>query len=167
MNIKTKKEKGIRIIPLDECSRYAAICAHWSYGQWFAQRDISFDINLLTYRERAASKTLPRVFIACVDSFPVGMVSVKENDMRSRLDLSPWLSALYVMPEYRKMGFAERLIERVKEHVRSLGAAAVYLFIDVSDEAGLTAYYENSGWAFVGESPDNDGFNAKIYGFDL
>ena len=167
MNIKTKKEKGIQIVPLDECGQYAAICAHWSYGQWFAQRDISFDINLLTYKERAASKALPRVFVICVDSFPVGMVSIKENDMRSRSDLSPWLSALYIMPEYRNRGLGERLIEHAREHIRQLGAAAIHLFIDVLNETNLAAYYEKLGWVFVGESLDNDGFNAKIYRFDL
>ncbi|MCL1911688.1 MAG: GNAT family N-acetyltransferase [Leptospirales bacterium] len=167
MNIKTKKEKGILILPLDECSRYAAICAHWSYGQWAVRRGISFDINLLAYNERAASKTLPRVFVICTDSFPVGMISVKENDMRSRPDLSPWLSALYVMPEYRKAGLGRRLIEHGEEYVRSLGHTVVYLFIDASDESRLTAYYEKLGWVYVGENLDNDGLNVKIYRFDL
>jgi len=167
MNIKTKKEKGIQIFPLDERPQYAAVCAHWSYGQWVARRDVSFDINLLVYQERASSKTLPRTFVICSDSFPAGMVSVKENDMRSRLDLSPWLSALYVMPGYRKKGLAERLVECVKEYARALGFAAIYLFIDVSDESKLTVYYEKSGWIYVGESPDNDGFNARVYKFDL
>ena len=167
MNTKTRKEKGIQIVPLDECRQYAAICAHWSYGQWAAKRDVSFDINLLVYKERAASKVLPRTFVLCIDSFPAGMVSVKENDMRSRSDLGPWLSALYIMPEYREKGFAERLIEYVKEYARTLGFTAIYLFIDVSDESKLAMYYKKLGWAYIGESLDNDGFNAKIYKFDL
>jgi len=167
VSIKIKKEKGIQIVPLDEYSRYAAICAHWSHGQWGVRRDISFDINLLVYEERATSNVLPRVFVIRVDSFPVGMISVKENDMRSRPDLSPWLSALYVMPEYRKTGLGGRIIEYAGGYARSLGYAAIYLFIDVSDESGLKAYYEKLGWIYVGESPDNDGFNAKIYRFDL
>jgi len=95
------------------------------------------------------------------------MVSVKENDMRSRSDLGPWLSALYIMPEYREKGFAERLIEYVKEYARTLGFTAIYLFIDVSDESKLAMYYKKLGWAYIGESLDNDGFNAKIYKFDL
>jgi GNAT superfamily N-acetyltransferase len=167
MNIKAKKEKGIRILSLDERSEYAAICAHWSYGQWAAKKGISFDVNLLAYKDRAASKALTRVFVICVDSFPVGMVSVKENDMRSRPDLTPWLSALYVMPEYRESGLAERLIKHVEEYARSLGFAAIYLFTDISDELRLALYYEKRGWLYIGESPDNDGFNAKVYKLNL
>jgi GNAT superfamily N-acetyltransferase len=167
MTIKTKKETGIQIIPLDECPQYAAICAHWSYGQWGFQRNISFDINLLVYNERAVSNALPRVFVICLDSFPVGMVSVKENDMRNRPDLSPWLSALYIMPEYRKKGLAKRLIECAEEYARLLGYAVIYLFIDAPDESRLTAYYEKLNWLYIGESPDNDGRDVKVYRFDL
>jgi GNAT superfamily N-acetyltransferase len=165
--MKAEKAKGIQIVALHERPAYAAICAHWSYLQWYMERNIPFDVNLLAYAERAKGREIPCVFVACVDSFPAGMVSLKENDMRSRTDIGPWLSALYVMPKYRKAGLGGLLVSRVTEHAGVLGLGGVYLFIDRADEAALSSYYEKRGWTYLEDGIDNDGFPAKIYRFGL
>ena len=165
--MKTIKEIETVILPLDKCPEYAAICAHWSYLQWYLKRDIPFDVNLLAYNQRAANDSLPRVFVAFVDSFPVGMVSLKQDDMWSRKDLSPWLSALYVIPEFRKVGLGDRLITCVTDEAAIRGFKELFLFLDHNEEQYLAQFYEKRGWQYLADDMNNDNTIAKIYRFSL
>ena len=157
-----KKQIGFEIKSLADCPRYAAICAHWAYGEWFAARDIPFDVNLLAYEKRARGEGLPTTFVAISDTLPVGMATLKQTELWKLPNVAPWLSALYVLPAYRKQGVGARLINAVKANAARWGFDSLHLFLGQS-EATLAEYYENLGWQFFCDAEDNDGFTTKVY----
>lgn len=161
------KNSKFRIVSLKDRPGYAAICAHWTYGQWYIKRDIPFDVTLKAYERRAMSEILPCTFVACVDSYPVGMVNLKEKDLWSRTDLDIWLSSLYVMPGYRKTGVGGMLVNRVIERAGELGYSRIYLFLAQSEIQDLAAYYRKRGWKYFDDAIDNDGEKTAVYCYDV
>ena len=62
------------------------------------------------------------------------------NDFISRMDLTPWLAALYVEEEFRSKGLGERLVRHCLAETGRLGYDALYL---CTDHVG---YYERFGF---------------------
>lgn len=87
---------------------------------------------------------LPEWFIAYRGDAPVGCAGLITNDFISRMDLMPWLCALYVNEDVRKQGIARKLIERAKEYARENGFSRLYL---ATDHTGL---YERLGGEYIG-----------------
>lgn len=161
------KNESLKILPLSSVPDYAPILAHWSYSQWYTGRDIEFSLVLKSYKQRAESDNLPLSFIALSGSFPVGMVSLKNNDLRTRKDINPWLASLYVLPGYRNRGTGEMLINRVIENARQMSLENLYLFTGGEEGVDLNSYYEKRGWKFLAGGVDNDENPTNIYIYNL
>lgn len=157
----------IRIFPLHERKSLYPILAYWSYNNWYQGRDVPFRYVLQEYRRRADAGTLPYSFVACLGDLPVGMVSIKFNDMLKRPDLSPWLSALYVTPEYRNTGIAELLISAVIQDCADNGIRRIFLFADSRHLEKLVNYYTRRGWVYLDEERDSDGNMTKIFFYEI
>jgi GNAT superfamily N-acetyltransferase len=155
------------IKPLRECPDYAPVLAYWSYNLWYRTRPIDYDVLVKSYQQRARNTDVPLAWAAVDESMPVGMASLKNDDLWSRKDLNPWLASLYVVPEFRKRGIAEGLIRAVTEKARELRFGRVYLFLDARDEAHLEEYYHRLGWSYLEDATDNDGLPTKIFYFQL
>lgn len=151
---------------LKEHPEYAPILAFWAFREWYKTRTIPFDLVVKSYKERIDDSNMPVSWIAIEDGIPVGMVSLKKNDLWSRNDLSPWLASLYVLPEYRNRGIGDLLITRVKEKATELNFPCLYLFTD-SDNIFLNSYYIKRGWKFLKEENGNDENTVKIYFYTI
>ena len=71
----------------------------------------------------------------------LGSAALASDDLPGRSDLGPWLACVFVAPEARGQGLAERLIEGVCEHARSNAVTTLYLHTHDQD-----AYYAKRGW---------------------
>lgn len=152
----------LKIYPLSEKKSLYPILAYWSYNNWYLHRNIPFSLVMHEYKKRADFYTLPCSFIAFWNELPVGMISIKETDMLRRQDLSPWLSALYVSPDYREKGVGSELIRTVLNYCYSKGFKRIYLFIDSRFMSSLEKFYGTRGWIFLDEDYDSDGNRTKI-----
>jgi GNAT superfamily N-acetyltransferase len=157
----------VQILPLSEKKEIYPIPAFWAYINWYLSRDIPFNIILNEYKRRAAGMASPYTFMAFSDDIPAGMVTLKQHDLASRKDLSPWLSALYVVPEFRNQGIGSQMINRIIEEAGNSGYKNLHLFIDNRDLTRLENYYIKRGWQFLDSSPGPDGETAKIYSFTI
>ncbi len=157
------KHRLIEIDTLKAHPDYAPILAHWSYDEWYKNRAMEFDLILKSYKARTLNDHIPISLVAINVNFPVGMVSLKENDLWSRKDLSPWLTALYVMPEYRGMGIGSILIDGAVQKAARLGYERIFLFLGKNNTFDLENFYKHKGWLFFSKACDNDGEDTSIY----
>ncbi len=154
------------IILLKEVPEYASILAFWSFREWYMNRSLDFNLIIRAYEDRIDDSKLPIAWVAVEDRIPVGMVTLKENDLWARKDLNPWLASLYVLPEYRKRRIGKLLIEKVIEKASLLNITRLYLFADAHNDF-LCNYYNKTGWNFLEKEKGNDENLIKIYYYNI
>ncbi len=148
----------VHIHQLNDFPQYAPILAYWSYHQWYLKRDIPFTALVQSYYERAHNTSTPLAWVAINEKkLPVGMASLKNNDLWSRPDLNPWLASLYIVPEYRFMGIGDSLVKAVVAKAKELGYSRLYLFEGQNETVNLISYYTKRGFSVLEEAHDNDG----------
>ena len=154
---------SIEIKELCQVPDYSPILAFWSYMEWYRDRPIGFDLVLMSYKIRAEDNSMPVSFVAVKDSLPVGMISLKMDDLWSRKDINPWLASLFVLPGYRNIGIGDLLVSSVINRARDLDIKRLYLFLGQSEMDRLEEFYLKRGWKFFEKSKDNDGVDTKIF----
>lgn len=100
---------------------------------------------------------LPQWYLLMDDTKIVGTVGLITNDFISRMDLLPWIAALYVDPDYRNQGWGGKLLEHMKSETMRLGFSNVFLATDLVD------YYEQYGFQFIGIGYHPWGEESRIY----
>lgn len=103
------------------------------------------------------SKTLPKFFVVINEGKIIGSYALLVNDLVSRQDLMPWFACLFVDPEFRGRGIAEKLLNHALGIAREKGVSQVYLSTDHED------FYEKKGWHFYDHCFNVFGDRFKIY----
>jgi len=91
----------------------------------------------------------PQSFVLLAGDIPCGTASLVAADLEIRDDLGPWLAGVYVVPEARGQGCAQRLITTVEDAARQAGYRSLYLYTHDAQ-----ALYEKLGWQRVEETVD-------------
>jgi GNAT superfamily N-acetyltransferase len=97
---------------------------------------------------RCERDRIPITFVALVDSEAVGSASLVVCDMDTKLDLSPWLAAVYVRPAFRHRGIATALVTHALVQARRFGVLQLYLWTD-----SAVSLYSRLGWRPLAEEP--------------
>ncbi|MNY39730.1 N-acetylglutamate synthase [compost metagenome] len=71
----------------------------------------------------------------------MGGAALARADLTHRPDLGPWLACVFITPEARGKGLAERLIEGICAQAKANGEKRIYLH--TQDQS---AYYARRGW---------------------
>lgn len=130
-----------RVVTLAEEPHWAQQVIDWHMDEWMAgwgwPRSRVADYVLATTQHGAAET----IFVLVDGDLPVGTAGLAVDDLPSRLDLTPWLAALFVAPAARGRGHATRLIRAVESLARAQGAGTLWLFTWSTVEL-----YERLGW---------------------
>lgn len=96
-------------------------------------------------RERLNYDRIPLALVAVTgDGRFLGTVCLKESDMDTHKELTPWLAGLFVREEFRSLGIGKLLINRIIEEAVKLNTETLYLFTPSAEE-----YYKKLGWETV------------------
>jgi len=121
---------------------------HWDEWQDL-YKDWGFDgpESIANKWKKMVDCDLPVLFVAYSNDQFVGTVAIVMDDMPGKnTGYTPWLSVLFVIPEFRKQGIATQLIELCKNYCNSLGYTECYLW---AEKPQWEAVYSKLGWKTV------------------
>ncbi len=108
-----------------------------------------------------AEQFLPQWYLLEKEDIIIGCAGLITNDFISRMDLYPWLCALFIDPAYRGQGYAASLIEQAKNDTRQAGYTYLNLCTDTK------GYYERHGFSYIGQGYHPWDLESRIYQIKL
>ena len=150
----------VTVIPLrqrpDICAFFAKqFEAEWSHwygpgGRGNATADLSAFAN--------QSGALPVGVVALDESdSPVGIAALKATSIDTYTHVSPWATAGYVLPDWRRRGIGASLLSALLVEAHRLGFHTVYCAT-----ASAVSLLEREGWSQI-EAVEHDGGTQFIY----
>lgn len=109
----------------------------------------------------STTNSLPHWYVLMEHEQIIGCAGLITNDFISRMDLYPWLCAVYIEPEKRGNHYFKYLLDKAIEDTRKGGFTHLYLSTD------LDGYYEQYGFAYVDTGYHPWGDHSRIYSIRL
>jgi len=145
----------INIISISEAPQYCEIGIEWFSSKWGIDKkeyEKSFDdcIN--------KNENLPQWYLVLnEDDEIIGGCGLIQNDFVDRIDLFPYLCALFVEEKARGHAIGASLLENARKDAMAKGFNKLYLCTD------HTSYYEKYGWTHIGTGKHPWGDTSRIY----
>ena len=112
-------------------------------------------------RSLEKSEALPVWYLLMDTEEILGCVGLITNDFISRMELWPWLCALYVEEAHRGQNLSRLLIDQVKFDTAKMGFESVYLSTD------HVGYYEKYDFDYIGPGYHPWGDSSRVYEFHV
>ena len=146
----------MQIISLREHPEYLDAAIQYIYSKWGNVN------NYLCYHDCIehsinVDSPLPRWYLLEDEGELIGCAGLIINDFISRMDLSPWISSIYIEEHRRGSSLGSMLIDHVKEDAKSAGFSKLYLG---TDHIGL---YEKYDFNHIGTGYHPWGESLRIY----
>lgn len=119
--------------------------AQWHFREWAHLRPgDSVEARISRLRECCGHREIPTVVIAFADHTLIGSAMLVAHDLDTRMDLSPWLAGVFVVPDHRRYGAGAALVQRIIDEAPGLGAERLYLYTPSAEHS-----YSCLGWALL------------------
>lgn len=140
-----------RIVSLTECPQYSDVCAAWAFGQWGSQRGGSLERTRQRFaRVPNRAKTMSPCSYSMANAhwaWPAcGQATIINEGM------FPWLAGVFVHPDHRRQGIAQRLEEAIVQLARQRNHPVLHLITDKSE-----VLYAGWGWQTIERRRQYDG----------
>jgi GNAT superfamily N-acetyltransferase len=125
------------------------IIARWHWAEWgHLDPEGSLEAWTAGLARRTNRNAVDALYIALADGRPVGSATLAAQDMSTHMELTPWLSGLYVLPSFRRQGIGRALAAHVAQQAADLGIPALYLYT-----GGSEGFYRRLGWEPISIEP--------------
>lgn len=155
------QREDIKVVNLRDNLEYLEEVSEWVWKEWSEVHGASLEDVIYRSKHSICEDKIPQMYIALYNKEVIGVVSLWNNDLTARQDLTPWMATLFIKEEYRNLGVGTILQNKSIEIARSLNYDYLYL---ITDHVG---YYERTGWEFLELAPLGDGRNTHVYRYDL
>ena len=134
----------MKIISVREQPEYKDTAIKYFQEKWATENSMMVYYDCITTCINSPSP-LPQWYLLIDNDRIAGCAGLITNDFISRMDLYPWLCALYIEPEYRGNEYGSLLLEKGKQDAKAMGFDYMYL---CSDHKG---FYERYGFTPIGK----------------
>jgi GNAT superfamily N-acetyltransferase len=136
---------SVLIAYLADYPHFLPVVADWIFDEWGAEMAGStFESVHSEFSQHLNRDCIPLTTLALVEGQPVGTASIFMHDMDTRMELFPWLAAVYVLPEFRGQGIGSQLVKAIEETGKRLQVERLYLFTPDRE-----AFYARLGWSLL------------------
>ncbi len=113
------------------------------FQEWRDLNDPSDTVELRAKRiaDCCGRRSIPMGLVAVEGRQLCGSAFLIAHDMKDRLELTPWLAGVFVLPEMRRCGMGTALVSRVIEEASMMKVGALYLYTSTA-----AALYARLGW---------------------
>jgi predicted N-acetyltransferase YhbS len=142
MTVTENKGERLRIAILAEHPDHIQTVSSWVFNEWGSLTPgVTLEKVVTKFQTHLNLGRIPLTFIALQGQAPVGTASLVLHDISDRTELSPWLAAVYVLPEQRGNGIGTRLVLAAERAAVRLGVSRLYLFTHDRER-----FYMRLGW---------------------
>ena len=148
------------IVNIRENPAYLEQAIAYIQSKWGNRRNKKVYEDCIT-NSIGAKSPLPIWYLLMDSGSIIGCAGLITNDFISRMDLSPWLCALFIEKKYRGQNLGSLFLSQAKEDVAQMGLDQLYL---CTDHKG---YYEKHGFSYIGEGYHPWGERSRIYACEV
>ncbi|TDL30816.1 GNAT family N-acetyltransferase [Jeotgalibacillus sp. S-D1] len=146
----------MRIINVKEHPEYKEKAIEYFQSKWANESSMKVYEDSITH-SITTNSALPVWYLMENSGEIIGCAGLITNDFISRMDLYPWICAIYIEKSYRGRSLGKELLSRAKADAQNKGFKQVFL---CTDHVG---YYEKYGFAYIGDGYHPWGSSSRIY----
>ena len=143
-----KKRLKINISDLNDCSEFKSIAADRVWNAWWRPHGKAFQVVKDFFDDLPETRGIPFGLVAHDDGKYLGSVLGLASDLDERPEISPWVGALWVEPEFRKQGIATALVKAALDEIFAVGHELAFLCATVDKRL----MYQRQGWVLIEEN---------------
>lgn len=150
----------MKVISVKERPEYKDRAIKYFQSKWASESSMKVYEDCIT-NCIDASNPLPQWYLLLDNEKIIGCAGLITNDFISRMDLYPWVCAVYIEEEYRGNSYGSILLDKAKEDAKAGGFPHLYL---CTDHIG---YYEKYGFEYIATGYHPWGDSSRIYALAL
>lgn len=149
----------IKIISIRETPEYAEKAMNYFPAKWPSVPAIVYHDSIK--HSLTTLNPLPQWYLLEKDGEIIGCAGMITNDFISRMDLYPWINAVYIEEKYRGNEYSTLLIEKAKTDAARAGFDNLYL------STHHVGFYEKFGFEYIGQGYHPWDEESRIYGISV
>ncbi|MFJ7408306.1 MULTISPECIES: GNAT family N-acetyltransferase [unclassified Lysinibacillus] len=150
----------MKIISVREEPYYAELATRYIQSKWASEESMMLYEDCISHCITAQAP-LPQWYLLMDNDEIIGCAGLITNDFISRMDLYPWVCAVYIEESHRGHAYGALLLEQAKKDAQRHGFSHLYL---CTDHIGL---YERYGYSHIGTGYHPWGESSRIYAAKL